>query len=261
MPVGVPLTVKVDDGVPPEETRQPDHAIGLPGGSWAVWRWIAVRSAGFPADDVLSLAFPDCGAGADEVIKSEATRDAARGKLLLLIHNALDAARGQCDFATVDALAKVRRQIKSGRLPAAGEIPAIDSTLRSFHRASDEAMAVRVEFERLFSAAREEASAAVRRIAAAPRFREALTWQNHPLIRTCIEPLLGRGTRSLSSKHRQHEELVASYLHRYCVKNDTIGFFGPVGWARFEEHGRALHAKPGEGLLAARCVYFEQWAI
>jgi len=251
----------VHEEPPPEETRQPDHTIGLPGGSWAVWRWIALRSAGFPADDVLSLAFPDCAAAADEVIQSEAARDAERVKLLLLIQKAFEATRLQCDFAAAEALAKVRRQIKSGRLPAAGEIPEIDSALRSFHRAGGEAVAIRAEFDRLFSAAGEEASETVRRIAAAPRFREALTWQNHPLLRTCIEPLLRRETRGRSSKHRQHEELVASYLHRYCVKNDTIGFFGPVGWARFEEHGRALHAKPGEDLLAARRVYFEQWAI
>ncbi len=259
MPLMAPVTVKADHAAPPEETRQPDHSVALPGGSWAVWRWIAIRSAGFPADDVLSLAFPDCAAGADEVIKSQAACDSERGELLLLIEKAFEAARVQCDFATADALVKIRRQIKSGRLPAAGKIPAIDSALRSLHRASEEAIAVRAEFDRLFSEAGREVSEAVRRIAAAPRFREALTWQNHPLLRTCIEPLLSHETRS--SKHRQHEELVASYLHRYCVKNDTIGFFGPVGWARFEDLGCALHAKPGEVLLAARQVYFEQWAI
>jgi hypothetical protein len=256
-----PVSVTANHGVQPEEARQPDHAIGLPGGSWDVWRWIAVRAAGFPADDVLSLAFPDCAAVADEFIKSEAARDTGKDKLLLLIQKAYEAARVQRDFATADALVKVRRQIKSGRLPAAGEIPAIDSQLRCFHRVSEEAMALRAEFDRLFSTACEETSQAVRRIAAAPRFREALTWQNHPLLRTCVEPMLNRETSRRSSKHRQHEELVASYLHRYCVKNDTIGFFGPVGWARFEERERALHAKPGEDLLAARRVYFEQWAI
>jgi hypothetical protein len=261
MPLGAPVTMRTDREVQPEETRHLDHTIGLPGGSWAVWRWIAVRAAGFSADDVLSLAFPDCAAGADEAIKSEAARDADRGKLLFLIQEACEAARMQCDFATVDTLVKVRRQIKSGRLPAAGVIPAIDSALRSFLRTSEEATAARAEFERLFPSTCEKTSEAVRRIAAAPRIREALTWQNHPLLRTCIEPLLSRETAARSSKHRQHEELVVSYLHRYCVKNDTIGFFGPVGWARFEESDRALQAKPGEDLLAARCVYFEQWAI
>ncbi len=246
---------------PPEQTKQTDHTIGLPGGQWALWRWVALRSAGFPADEVLSLAFPDCAAAADEVIGREAACDAERGKLLLLIQNAVEAARLECDFATVYTLAKMRRHIKSGRLPATGGIPAIEPALRFFHRASEEAAAGRADFDRVFSACREETSVAVRRIAAAPRFREALTWQNHPLLRTCIEPLLNRGTRARSSKRRQHEELIASYLHRYCVKNDTIGFFGPVGWARFEEHARALHAKAGETLLAARRVYFEQWTI
>ncbi len=261
MPVSAPVTAKMDHKALPEETGQPDHAIGLPGGTWALWRWIAVRSAGFPADEVLSLAFPECAAGADEVIKTEAARDAEKLALLLLLQEAFEFARQQCDFARADALAKVRRRIKSDRLTTIGEIPVIDAALRSFHLACEETIAVRAEFDRLFSVAREETSETVRRIAAAPLFREALAWQNHPLLRTCIEPLLNREGRGRSSKHRQHEELVASYLHRYCVKNDTIGFFGPVGWARFEERDSALQVKPGEHLLAARRVYFEQWTI
>ena len=98
---------------PPEQTKQTDHTIGLPGGQWALWRWVALRSAGFPADEVLSLAFPDCAAAADEVIGREAACDAERGKLLLLIQNAVEAARLECDFATVYTLAKMRRQASS----------------------------------------------------------------------------------------------------------------------------------------------------
>src|ERR1700728_34263 len=241
MSVTARVTLKADFKASPEGTRPPDHAVALPGGSWDLWRWIAVRSAGIPADDVLSLAFSECAAGADEVIQSEATRDAERDRLLLLIQTAIEEARVQCNFAIVNTLAKIRRQIKSNRLQAAieiseiGAVPKIGAAVKSLHRASEEAIAVRAQFDRILSAAGEETSEAVRRIASAPRFREALTWQNHPLLQTCIEPLLGHKTRKLSSKHRQHEELVASYLHRYCVKNDTIGFFGPVGWARLDE--------------------------
>src|SRR5262249_26109715 len=55
--------------------------------------------------------------------------------------------------------------------------------------------------------------------------------------------------------------LVANYLQRYCVKNDTIGFFGPVGWARLSDSSPAIAVTCGPALVSAREVYFEAWCI
>ena len=66
---------------------------------------------------------------------------------------------------------------------------------------------------------------------------------------------------SRRSKDRGRELVVASYLQRYCLKNDTIGFFGPVGWASVGQEVPGLVVVPGEQLLARRTTYFEVWAI
>ncbi|SEE10393.1 MULTISPECIES: lantibiotic dehydratase [Streptomyces] len=101
-------------------------------------------------------------------------------------------------------------------------------------------------------------------IAARPRFQAALAWQNPAVLRTGIAPFL-RWTPSADSRSsmpRQREELVAHYWQRFCVKNDTIGFFGPVGWGRWDLSGSGgVAVTPGEGFLAAREVYFSGWAI
>ncbi|HEV2255838.1 MAG TPA: hypothetical protein VGS06_22045 [Streptosporangiaceae bacterium] len=54
---------------------------------------------------------------------------------------------------------------------------------------------------------------------------------------------------------------MASYLQRYCLKNDTIGFFGPVGWATAEPGTAGLVVVLGERLIARRTTHFEVWAI
>ncbi|MBJ7005133.1 lantibiotic dehydratase [Streptomyces griseofuscus] len=101
-------------------------------------------------------------------------------------------------------------------------------------------------------------------IAARPRFQAALAWQNPAVLRTGIAPFL-RWTPtadSRSSMPRQREELVAHYWQRFCVKNDTIGFFGPVGWGYWDLVARGgVAVTPGDGFLAAREVYFSGWAI
>ncbi|MCZ0991339.1 lantibiotic dehydratase [Streptomyces diastatochromogenes] len=101
-------------------------------------------------------------------------------------------------------------------------------------------------------------------IAAQARFQAALAWQNPAVLRTGIAPFL-RWTPtadSRSSMPRQREELVAHYWQRFCVKNDTIGFFGPVGWGRWDPSTPdAVAVDPGQGFLAASEVYFSGWAI
>ena len=64
-----------------------------------------------------------------------------------------------------------------------------------------------------------------------------------------------------NSRHRAKERLIARYLQRYCVKNESIGAVGPVGWATWREEGLALDVRPGPELVAARTVYFEGWCI
>jgi len=112
---------------------------------------------------------------------------------------------------------------------------------------------------------------AVRRLGAAlhaaaclPALREAVAWQNRHALTTGLDSLVRRGpvVTGRNSRHRQHEALVASYLQRYCVKNDTIGFFGPVGWTAVDDGPgiRIQHAEPA-AFLRARVTYLEGWAV
>ncbi|HEU4733131.1 MAG TPA: lantibiotic dehydratase [Kofleriaceae bacterium] len=103
-------------------------------------------------------------------------------------------------------------------------------------------------------------SEALRRIGHDDRFRQAILWQNRSAVTTGIDWLLRQPVTATDSQTRKNERLVASYLQRYCVKNDTIGFFGPVGWARLVDHP-AIAQRPGASLVASREVYYEYWAI
>jgi hypothetical protein len=118
------------------------------------------------------------------------------------------------------------------------------------------------EFRRSFARAAAEAEAEFGRIAADPRFRAALTWQNHHVIDRAVEPLLRRepSVHPRNSRHRQREDLVASYWQRYCVKNDTIGSFGPVGWVRASAT-RPTTFRPSSTLIDSFDVFFESWAL
>ena len=115
-----------------------------------------------------------------------------------------------------------------------------------------------------FTAAVRRLSASLHHAAGLPALREAVAWQNRHALTTGIDVLIRRGPEPAkrNTKSRQHEALIASYLQRYCAKNDTIGFFGPVGWSQFDD-GRGIrvtHAA-AEGILAGRVTYLEGWAV
>jgi hypothetical protein len=99
----------------------------------------------------------------------------------------------------------------------------------------------------------------LRSVARQPQFREAVTWQNPAaLINAVVNVATNAPTKP--SRARGREEIVASYWQRYCAKNDTIGFFGPLAWGRIADDGPALRSRTGS-LVGERAVHLEAWPV
>lgn len=116
------------------------------------------------------------------------------------------------------------------------------------------------EFAAHYEQAAGRLAVAMRELSSDPLLREAVTWQNTSILTYCLKKIAN--DRKLPTKERRRNAItLASYLQRYAVKNDTIGFFGPVTWARATREPVGLSARPGAKLLSQRSVYFEWWAI
>ncbi|NIL41662.1 lantibiotic dehydratase [Salinispora arenicola] len=118
-------------------------------------------------------------------------------------------------------------------------------------------------FEELYGEAAVGTAHELQRVAALPAFQTAVAWQNRPLLSTGIVPFLAwtPSAAGRTSMPRQREELVAHYWQRFCVKNDTIGFFGPVGWGHWDMSASGISVTPGIGLVESSEVYFSSWAV
>ncbi|MDG9701461.1 lantibiotic dehydratase [Streptomyces sp. DH37] len=119
------------------------------------------------------------------------------------------------------------------------------------------------EFAALFADAAVETAHTLQDIARTPAFREAVAWQNRPVLDSGVKPFLNWTPTAAgrTSMPRQREELVAHYWQRFCVKNDTIGFFGPVGWGRWDARTDGVRVDTGRGLVAGTEVYWAGWAV
>ena len=101
-------------------------------------------------------------------------------------------------------------------------------------------------------------AARLRDLAADPAFREAVTWQNRDVLANAVDGLLKAAGQT--SNQRRREEIVARYWQRYCAKNDTIGFFGPLAWGELRDDGPALTQR-SRALIRERTVHMETWCL
>ena len=251
------------------EERAPlsEHLIELPGGRWALWRWVGLRAAGFPASLALRLSAPQCAAAADLLGEVEEAAELSLQNAISVIDRELTGISSRGEWLESETRKKILRayqRLKSGKLPQAptGEAT-VDDAVEAYRVAHGGVEAALCDFRQAYKDAVEATSTEIRKVLDHKRFREAIIWQNRHAFKR-IAHLLWRESSEPTSRNRHRrrdEELVASYLQRYCVKNDTIGFFGPVGWARLTSQGEAVTTLPGPDTIGARTVYFESWGI
>ena len=109
----------------------------------------------------------------------------------------------------------------------------------------------------LFAADYEQIDEALLEAARSDAFQKALCWQNRAALSGPIRSLLAGRKKA----RRQRLRTVASYLQRYCAKNDTIGFFGPSAWMKLGSSSSAIELTVGEQLIRKGVATFEHWAI
>lgn len=232
------------------------HLVAL-GASWSLWRWACLRAAGFPASAVLELADAELAAVADHWLDLETAAARARETLITDCKSALERMSGGAQRSVRRAL----KQLWRHRVPEPITDEATERTRARFAEAAARLQTQSDELAASYLRARRAVSETLRRTASDERFRQAVLWQNRNAVATGIDWLLRQPITATDNQTRKNERLVASYLQRYCVKNDTIGFFGPVGWARFVDGDLAIAQRPGASLLAERTVYYEYWAV
>jgi hypothetical protein len=233
------------------------HHVQLEDG-WALWRTVCLRGTGFAVDLLETIAAPEAAAAVDHLLHCEKAEAAARWRAI----DFCNAGRMKSKAGARKPWRQAEARLRKGVVPATlAEAPESAAPFAEFGRAMADLAAARREAEARLVEADAGTSAALRETAGDGRFREALTWQNRQAVHNALDPLLSMAAKVRNKKRRHAERLVASYLQRYCAKNDSIGFFGPVGWGGIVDQGPALTVRPGPGLVASRHNHFEFWAI
>ena len=240
----------VEPAVQPQ--RRKDLSVPLPGGGWRVWRTAALRGAGFAVSMIRDFAGDDASAAAKDYLQAREDVDACR---LAVLHELGTSIRNAPDTIARAELRRTRRRIRQGiarqDAPLASE--------RELAAALDRRSAASAALAAAYEEDGERVNARLLDIVADGRFREAALWQNRTALSLAAQRL--RDRRGSAGDRRNAAAFVAMLAQRYATKNDSLGFFGPVGWARLTDSATVADVMPGQTLLSRRDVYFEGWAI
>lgn len=210
-----------------------------------------VRGAGFPASMVELLSAPQLAKASDTLLELQE-------RSILVFASVAEKLQLQ-NLRPSKSRSKLFRALQSLRIPTGlRDLEGGDALLAKLETCLANTAAAQAEFEQCF---KQDDAVVVRNLAELaniPAFIEAVTWQN-PKVAALALPKVREARTNPNRSYRKSQRTAASYLQRYCLKNDTIGFFGPVGWGTFNSEGPRFECGPK--LLAARAVFFEDWAI
>ncbi|HZE22402.1 MAG TPA: lantibiotic dehydratase, partial [Blattabacteriaceae bacterium] len=244
----------------------PPHLETLVPFEWGIWRWFVLRGAGFRAEQIERLGQPRCSAEADALISTEEHVQSLLQNAIRLLNETMDELRrkGEDRYgATFKNVLNARRRLAEDKIPHAEDFsPEIQRILKEIAEAKQECERLNTEWVQSFTNCLTDQTETLRDFARDPTFQEAVIWQNRQAFETAVQFVAREsGATSRNQRQRNHEELVANHAQRYCVKNDTIGFFGPVAWGRIEPGSSVIQLSYGPSLTKRRKTYFENWAI
>jgi hypothetical protein len=248
---------------------------------WSVWRDVVLRSTGLSVSRIEALAQADLAEATDGLGEAELLVGAALAALRQLAYARLSSCGPeqrrywrrvmhelQRERIRVEALyATAGRDIEAGAAPDSAN-QHFQTGLASLRDLLPRLEAARAHFAEAWDSAQARLVLALQHEAMQSDLAEAMTWQNPSAAAIVLDRIL-RATNCLEhSAGRSAASLLVNHLYRYAVKNDSIGFFGPVAWAHvgpgvLGEHGVAgnLVAVPGTGLTCHDGIDFEPWAV
>lgn len=212
---------------------------------WRVLDWVHLRSAGVPVETLEHLSAPEVSLAWRQWEAATRRRREAVSRI--------DGAKG----SAVQLPKAARRFLERADAPSTTAPPGLESLWPELGLASTAEREARAAWRDALDRHWAAAAAHLAETFESGRVADALSWQNPKLHRETVERLdPGR----IDGRTRKRISVLGRYLARYAAKNETIGFFGPSAWARWElEDSAPIRLRAKQPWLAKRRVFFERW--
>lgn len=139
--------------------------------------------------------------------------------------------------------------------------PDLSTWLHGWNATINEQARLRAEGESCFVEELADQRTTLHEIVIAPRFQEALWLSNPGVYETGWHYYARHWERTARpSKIKHLERRFYTYLQRFCAKNDTTSFFGPLNYGTWGEQGQSAYHRTSE-TIRQRHVFLAYWAV
>lgn len=208
---------------------------------WTLGEVFVLRHAGFPFDWLESLGFNTT---LEEKVGAVLEAEAA------LLSRIEEGGGEKAVRAAKDALA--RKRVIPLKSPW---VETCQPWLEAYQRAY-------ASLSEAFGAQRQALRAQLREVARRPEIQEAVFLSSPAMYENVWLRYLQRAPEVDNADTRRVERQVYTYLQRFCAKNETTSFFGPIAYGSFEKTEKGappLKLLPSQG--ARRRTFFAFWAV
>ncbi|GEB95167.1 lantibiotic dehydratase [Microbacterium lacticum] len=236
--------------MPESATVAETTTIPLPGAEhWRLWPRFVLRGTGFPAEWSRDLTTDRLAEALDTTARGIDALDEQRQHLVrTMLDGPLLSKKGQ----------RVLKAVRAGRVPLPVTDEPWSDDLAAFADAAATAADAEARLAAVFDEEAAKIAAALEHHASDPRFQAAVRWQNPELGAFLAER---QDATQRNVKGRQRLNVIARYLQRYTLKNDSIGYFGSHRWGLIDSgDAEELRLVPGP-LVEERTTYLEQWCF
>ena len=228
--------------------------------TWELLPHFFVRSTGFPYEWIERLAFSETVVALDTLLDIEEQLEIVQKELQEVVGGAEQNPLQRTLARQVKAALQRRAFIKQadGAAPQANMqwselIEHWNELLRHCQECEERARSI-------FAQEMVERRRILYNYACDERFQEA-TWLSSPqMYEHGLRPYLEHwSAEQRPSEMRRIERQLISYLQRFCVKNDTASFFGPINYGDFAPSCAAIGS--GAGRVQQRKTFMAYWAV
>ncbi|HEX7734158.1 MAG TPA: lantibiotic dehydratase [Ktedonobacteraceae bacterium] len=249
-------------------SQNPDQARN----PWTLLPCFLLRSTGFPFEQLDELRMPLSQARSLRVLEFGTQLDRLhRSFNEQVFPGILDQEQERCaDSPTFERWYQLNRCVYKRKVCPpelksflVGRCPAIGAWIEGWNTALEALAASQEEFEQAFASELRSTRERLHEIARDQLFQEALLLSTPNMYSVALPSYLHHyAAYQRPAKVRHLERRLYTYLQRFCAKNDTTSFFGPIDYGRYDPAASeplALTRVP-DGRLAQRLTRMTYWA-
>ena len=229
--------------------------------NWKLLPYFLLRSTGFPFDWIERLACAETASALDDLLSCEEALATLTAEVRAALRSCEDATTRKLRQHCWDRVDRLRpltldEQARQSLGPALCQL--LDQWSALLSRRDELEARARTTFAHEPSERRQS----LRDIASDPGFQEA-TWLSSPqMFMSGLQTYLERWSPThRPSEIRRIERQLISYLQRFCAKNDTASFFGPLNYGDFSTAREEQPPRPGAKHVQRREAFMAYWGV